>query len=385
MRIVENADHHGPLPSTTCSRPLYIIADDLTGACDAAVAFVAVHRPVRVRLTDELPWGKTFCAVSTETRHLSANEAASRIDALAQHLPPEAEVFKKIDSVFRGNTAVEICAALRSLPFDLAILAPAFPALGRHVQHGILHIHNSAGDRSLSLSQLLAEVGCHPYRLAASLSQEALTAEMRPYLQKSSPAVLCDARHDSDLIHIVRAARSLEKRILWIGSAGLAHALASQQPALPPVPETPPRRGCVLFFVGSTHPVTGAQVEHLKQTAQIAEHCPAAIRRSRDLLVPIALGHTTPDDIRHAIATLPHEQITCLFMTGGDTAHFVCRALGIQALRIEREFAPGVPLSVAEGGPFDGIPVVLKSGGFGERDLLCRLLETFGALHEVTA
>jgi uncharacterized protein YgbK (DUF1537 family) len=62
-------------------------------------------------------------------------------------------------------------------------------------------------------------------------------------------------------------------------------------------------------------------------------------------------------------------------MTGGDTAHFVCRALDIQALHLEREFAPGIPLATAEGGPFDGVSVVLKSGGFGEPDLLCRLLE----------
>ena len=61
-------------------------------------------------------------------------------------------------------------------------------------------------------------------------------------------------------------------------------------------------------------------------------------------------------------------------MTGGDTAHFVCRTLGIHALLLQREFAPGVPLAIAEGGPFDGVSVVLKSGGFGEPDLLCRLL-----------
>jgi uncharacterized protein YgbK (DUF1537 family) len=88
------------------------------------------------------------------------------------------------------------------------------------------------------------------------------------------------------------------------------------------------------------------------------------------------LGETTADEIRRAVVAHDPAQTACLFMTGGDTAHFVCRALGIRALLLQREFAPGVPVAIAEGGPFDGVSVALKSGGFGEPDLLCRLLET---------
>jgi hypothetical protein len=122
--------------------------------------------------------------------------------------------------------------------------------------------------------------------------------------------------------------------------------------------------------------VTGAQVEYLQRTTRIAEHRPNATHSPRtDLIVPVMLGETSADDIRFALAAQNPAQVGCLFMTGGDTAHFICRALGIHTLRLECEFAPGVPLAIAEGGPFDGVSVVLKSGGFGEPDLLCRLLE----------
>ncbi len=90
----------------------------------------------------------------------------------------------------------------------------------------------------------------------------------------------------------------------------------------------------------------------------------------------VMFDQTSAEEIRAAISAHDPSRIGCLFMTGGDTAHFICRALGIHALRLQREFAPGVPLAIAEGGPFNGVSVVLKSGGFGDPDLLCRLLET---------
>jgi uncharacterized protein YgbK (DUF1537 family) len=123
----------------------------------------------------------------------------------------------------------------------------------------------------------------------------------------------------------------------------------------------------MIFFIGSPHPVTRAQADHLRSRAN---------NSSAMTLIPVVLGKITADGIRRIAATHHPAEIGCLFMTGGDTAHFVCRALGIHALHLKREFAPGVPLAIAEGGPFDGVSVVLKSGGFGEPDLLCRLLET---------
>jgi uncharacterized protein YgbK (DUF1537 family) len=64
-------------------------------------------------------------------------------------------------------------------------------------------------------------------------------------------------------------------------------------------------------------------------------------------------------------------------MTGGETASQLCRVLGIKTLRLTHEFAPGIPAGLAEGGEFDGVPVIVKSGGFGSPDLLHRISQTF--------
>ena len=141
-----------------------IVADDLTGACDSSVAFLASGRTVRV-LLDALRSGgrslaldpnsnsaedhNTVLALTTESRDLTASEAAARVaDCIAQFAPhvPGALVFKKIDSAARGHFAAEIDAALHACGAALALVAPAFPAAGRTVANGILTIRDWNGE-----------------------------------------------------------------------------------------------------------------------------------------------------------------------------------------------------------------------------------------------
>jgi uncharacterized protein YgbK (DUF1537 family) len=369
MTSGKDRNYQSPQPVTSVRPSLTILADDLTGACDAAVAFTPVCDLVRVQINNESSNHSWIQATTTESRDLPVSEAEARIRSVAERLPTDTELFKKIDSVFRGNTAAEIAATLRYASFDLAVVAPAYPALGRTVRQGILHIHDASADQSLPLVELLADAGCSLTTLPADLAADDVAAALRSCLSKPKPAILCDAGSQDDLSRVVRATRSLGKHILWIGSGGLAHAIAEELPRLHSKPAKHPGTGHTIFFIGSPHPVTQTQVAHLRSDSA---HSP-----SKDPLYPVALGETTTEDICRVVAENDPAEIGCLFMTGGDTAHFVCRALGIHALRLEREFAPGVPLAVAEGGPFDGVPVVLKSGGFGEPDILCRLLETY--------
>ena len=375
-----------PQPDTLNCPRLVVVADDLTGACDAAVAFTAICGAVRLDIFGDATESCGVRAVTTESRDLPAGEAELRLQDIIGRLPDDIEIFKKIDSVFRGNTVHEVAVALRSARFDLAVVAPAYPALGRTVRDGVLEVRDVTGSRTLAIAELLSGAGCSLAMVPAGDSVDALAASLRDQIGSGKAAVLCDASTELDLSRVVRAARLLERRVLWIGSGGLAHALAAEIPAQAAKPGVPMRSGATIFFIGSTHDVTRAQADHLRQAAKIAEHDPHAKQTSaEDLLVTVDLGETTPEDIRRAVAVYGPARTACLFMTGGDTAHFVCRALGIRALSVLHEFAPGVPVAVAEGGPFDGVPVVLKSGGFGEPDLLCRLLETHRTKIEVIA
>jgi uncharacterized protein YgbK (DUF1537 family) len=308
--------------------------------------------------------------MNTNTRDVPASEAEERIRALADRVGEDAELFKKVDSVFRGNTGVEICAAIRHWRFDLAVVAPAYPAMGRKVRDGVLRMEDASGESTVRVEESLA--GCLLRKIAAG-SEEEVATTMRAALADGTKAVLCDATEQSDLEQVVHAARSMQVRVLWIGSGGLAHALAAKSGSRPQIAER--RRGQVAFFVGSQHAATGGQVERLRNVA--------TADRASGIVVRVAIG-TTEDEIRRSIGDVAAEQIGCLLMTGGDTALFVCRALGVESIRLEREFAAGVPLGTVEGGPLHGVTVALKSGGFGDANLMCRVLEEFGAKQEVT-
>ncbi len=132
---------------------LAIIADDLTGACDAAIAFTTVAHPVTVHLTPEVPAHQGVCAITTNSRDIAPAECKRRIAALQIDLPAGLNVFKKIDSVFRGNTFAEIAMAAQCFPADLVLIAPAYPALGRRVRAGELHVQDRPWKRRHSLGK----------------------------------------------------------------------------------------------------------------------------------------------------------------------------------------------------------------------------------------
>ena len=87
-----------------------IIADDLTGAMDAAGPFAARGLPTWVAaLPEDCDPSRfvraTVVSVNTESRHLSPDEAARRVTEAWQQVGGEGFdiVVKKVDSTLRGN------------------------------------------------------------------------------------------------------------------------------------------------------------------------------------------------------------------------------------------------------------------------------------------
>jgi len=161
-----------------------------------------------------------------------------RVQAVLRDLPASTILFKKVDSVFRGNTFAEIREVLNKRDYDLAILAPAYPRMGRRVEKGVLQIDDIAGSRSVDLAQELPGIPVLP----AGLSSDEIAARFRSALELGQRVLLCDAHIQEHLEALASAAQSLQMRVLWIGSGGLAHALATVSSAAtlpPPVQQRP--------------------------------------------------------------------------------------------------------------------------------------------------
>jgi hypothetical protein len=128
----------------------------------------------------------------------------------------------------------------------------------------------------------------------------------------------------------------------------------------------------VLFCIGSDHHVTVTQQRRLVAMRRASER-PDAIAQGPALL-RIPRGEVDEEQVR---ASIEPYRPTAVFLSGGDTASLVCRALGVEWIEIAGEFAPGIPLGTLRGGSFDGVPVVTKSGGFGAPHTLIEIADYF--------
>jgi D-threonate/D-erythronate kinase len=61
-------------------------------------------------------------------------------------------------------------------------------------------------------------------------------------------------------------------------------------------------------------------------------------------------------------------------VAGGETLRSFCDVVGARALSVQGRLVPGVPQSVVQGGRWDGVTVVSKSGAFGHTSLLRELI-----------
>lgn len=135
-----------------------VVADDLTGAAEICALGVSLGFEARIRLwqENEQSWdmrGNTpmLLAIDTDSRSISAAEAASRVvkttDMIAQIAP--SFVYKKVDSILRGNVVHEILAMLHVLRREKCILVPCNPTLGRTIRNGMYFI----GDKPIDQTQ----------------------------------------------------------------------------------------------------------------------------------------------------------------------------------------------------------------------------------------
>jgi D-threonate/D-erythronate kinase len=149
-----------------------IVADDLTGALDAALPFAERGYRAGVRLDRKASLTLDVMAFSTDSRADAADVAADKVrDAIFDLKTLGARrLYKKIDSTLRGPFGAEILAALQAAGQAAAWVCPAFPEQGRVVRDGILCVHGEPLDVS-PFGSPLAGVSSLPAILEAVFSR----------------------------------------------------------------------------------------------------------------------------------------------------------------------------------------------------------------------
>ena len=334
---------------------LAIIADDLTGAMDAAAPFAERGLAVRLVLsadTAPLPHGIDVVAFETNSRHLPPEEAAAAVARSVAALPPATPLFKTIDSTLRGAVVEEIRAAASGR--GTIVIAPAVPSQGRTVRGGQVLVDG------VPLGE--AESAGDARRPSFTGSLVAALAPLRPMMP--------DCADDGDLAEIARAAPA---DALLVGAAGLAEAVAQIRfgdatPAALPALAGPP-----LFVAGSRTTVVARQLAHLRDA-----------RPDIAIMTPPALPESDADAVaRHlaqqAVARFQAIEAGALVLIGGDTARAVLDTLGVAQLRVRGHVIPSIPWAAADIAGRTML-VATKAGGFGAADALSRIAERLAPL-----
>lgn len=356
------------LDSAVSSDPqVVILADDLTGACDSAAAFLGRNRRARVWLGERSfeSADVDVLSLSTESRNEAAADAAARVGAFAEDLYrqlPLGTFFKKVDSAGRGYFAEEMEAARLAIGAELIVYAPSFPAAGRRVLNGELHVWDVTGNATAVLLRELFPVELRDrIALIPVGSDIEIEASLLRAIEEGRQVLICDAESQSDLQRVVRIARRLPQRLLWAGSAGLSLELAQTLRAGTRKIDIGDRKaGKTLIVCGTPHPLTQMQVERLSNTgADDGADC---------VIARVRCGATSDEELRRIFTDAG--EVGSLVLTGGDTAAMVLRALDADAIDIAGEMSPGIPWGVLRGGLADGCVVITKSGGFGDEHVL---------------
>ena len=413
------------------TRGWLILADDLTGAADCAVAFGRRGHAAMVtwgEIGDALDRQLPVLAYDAASRALAAEAAARRhADVLARLAEPGRRLFKKIDSTLRGQPAAEIAAALAHLKSRsgpaFGVLAPAFPATGRTTVDGRVLVEGRALEQAevwqrehiypnADLVDVLATAGIRSVKVAlGTIRGGDLSATFARLAGEGDVIAVCDAETDHDLHLIAEASlpmssATVSSATFFIGSAGLAHALAGFEAgdvAEPPRMTT--SASGTLIVVGSLAGASRSAARELEATGTVA-HFPVApdtllngsigqgslaagvtsrLCGGGDALIEIrmddqpdlSLGPRLAQALADALQSVA-PAIGAFAATGGETAAVLLSRFGVNGIRLADEIEPGVSLGLTLGKL--SVPVATKAGAFGDKLSLIRISERLRAV-----
>jgi uncharacterized protein YgbK (DUF1537 family) len=371
-----------------------LVADDLTGAADAAAQFAAegwsahvlCSPAARPEVVDE---GPSLLAVVTGVRAARDDKAAADTAAGVRRLVAQGcdRLYVKIDSTMRGSVAGQLRGALDAwgakCPAAIVVLCPAFPDEGRAVVGGAVLVDGLPVDRGPAANDPITPVSesrldtLVPGATAAVLPDLA-SPPGRTGVRSQGPRVrFVDASTDADLDAAAAGVARLGCRGVAAGSAGLAAALArrwSGRRTGATAHVLPSTR--MLIGVTSLHPLARELVERLGTAAATRGTGP---RAAVDVIGtgPLrndaaAVAGSFGEQVAERLAAGSYDTVV---LVGGDGAAAALHRVGADAIRVHGTLAAGVPVGTILGGAAHGMRIVTKSGGFGRSGSLLEIVD----------
>jgi len=363
-----------------------ILADDLSGAAEAAATFLGRDLATTLVLEPSTARHAGVAVVDTNTRPMPSADAERHLRAALDAVPADRLVLSKIDSLLRGHVGMTVDMLARRGP---VVLAAGLPVQQRTIRGGVPHV---AGTPLRETDLWRLEAAEPPRRLTDLFEHRAwdcLAPNAIPLAAAAGAVAVCDITTDADLDAVVRIGLKIPG-VQFVGTSALAAALARTRPAGPTTVALG-RRAPVLVVAGTGAPIAATQVSALR--AGGAAH--------RELAAANLLAGLSDADVDAVAALLTRRAVTAitvsgdaapgrsseiarqlgrfvdavqrradvepdLALTGGETARAVIDALGIDTLRPVDVVHHGAVVSEAS----DGRRIVTRPGSFGDRNSL---------------
>ncbi len=379
-----------------------VIADDLSGA--AELGAVGLRHGLRAEsvVAGHCRPGADLICVDTDSRACTAAEAAARARAAARELADAGAqwIYKKVDSVLRGQIVAEVGGVMAELNLPRALLVPANPSLGRVIRDGkyyvggkLLHETEFARDphyprTSSVLVELLrgAEVRvCRPGdplpETGIAVGEAASADDLRAWAMRADANTL-RAGAAEFFGALLAAAKSRATKTLRAGEA----------------PADPPANG-ELFVCGSTSESSRKFVEEAQRNGAAVFSLPenlgaggyfariefdalsrravTALREQRRVILHIAPPLVREPVVAKSLAVhlvnlagrvLENSEVGRVYAEGGETAAALVRRMGWGRLTVLRELAPGVVTVGVEGKA--NLRFTLKPGTYAWPEML---------------
>ncbi|MDR7188238.1 uncharacterized protein YgbK (DUF1537 family) [Microbacterium sp. BE35] len=411
-----------------------VVADDVTGGTDVAVAFRRQGHKTAIFFdtpsAGELDASLDAAVIALKTRTVSPRSAvAQSIEAARalQHAGATQLYFKycsTFDSTPAGNIG-PVLEALRGLAnVDSVVTTPSSPEHGRTTYNGYLFVHDLLLSESHMRNHPLTPM--HDSALVRLMDRQ-LTAPSSTIIghdtiqvggeelaaaaleaRRTHRYIFPDAITDQDLLAV--AAIVLNDPLVG-GGAGLASAIARTRHPQHGQGDTVTRTSSgserSVVLAGSCSRRTLEQIQGLHDAGRPSYRMDALAQQDPDILAqdaldwydaiptsdaPLIYSSLPPDALievqnklgveasaqilEGAIGRVAHglrkRGVTRFVAAGGETSGSVVAALEITGGEIGDEAARGVPWIHTS----DGLDVLLKSGNFGEPDLLVTATKT---------
>lgn len=358
-----------PIRHVRHPRPIFVVADDLTGA--AEIAGIASSYGLDTDLLTAMPDGvltvsNDVVVLATDTRSANECDAMEVSRSVARALLGDVLLFKKTDSALRGHVMAEMQTWIDAMQATRTLFIPANPSKGRTIQGGIYYVGGIPISQTAfahdpefpALTSSVYERFPEGEDMGVLIPDVSSADDIRHWLNEAGRDALLAGAADLfvELLRYMGLTQQSEKHDFCFPSENVLVVCGStqSQPDLLPVPVA--SMPLDLYDGGTDIQKWVTEVA----TDFVADHAVALAIPYHHLTgkkVAVHLRETMAEMVKSLVAIYCPDD---LVIEGGATAFACCRALGFSHFHDICQLAPGVVRMCAE----NGMRLILKPGSY---------------------